>query len=154
MAYSPSSHQVLAANNAETPAYGNLFNTTNGTSPVTLFKSPITIPGQPADGGMEQPAWDPKTGTFFVSIPQLLPSANDPGGLAKIDTSGNVLRTISFAGLGITWCSPTGLKVGGDGNLDGWLRQRGDAGNFAQSYGRGHGHRLDRQDVCRARWYG
>jgi hypothetical protein len=117
MAYSPSSHQVLAANNAETPAYGNLFNTTNGTSPVTLFKSPITIPGQPAAGGMEQPAWDPKTGTFFVSIPQLLPTANDPGGLAEIDTSGNVLRTISFASLGITSCSPTGLKVGGDGNL-------------------------------------
>jgi hypothetical protein len=27
MAYSPSSHQVLAANNADTPAYGNLFTT-------------------------------------------------------------------------------------------------------------------------------
>src|SRR5215467_3297384 len=41
MAYSPLTHQVLAANNADAPAYGNLFNTTNGTSPVTLFKSPI-----------------------------------------------------------------------------------------------------------------
>ncbi len=117
MAFSPLTKQVLAANNAETPAYGNLFNTTNGTSPVTLFKSPITVPGQPPAGGMEQPAWDPKTGTFFVSIPQLTTAANDPGGLAEIDTTGNVLRTISFASLGITSCSPAGLAVGGSGNL-------------------------------------
>ena len=123
MAYSPSSHQVLAANNAETPAYGNLFNTTNGTSPVTLFKSPIVVPtsqGGINAGGMEQPAWDPKTGTFFVSIPQLSgspPNPNDPGGVAEIDTSGNVLRTISLASLGISSCSPTGLAVGTSGNL-------------------------------------
>ena len=117
MAYSPLTHQVLAANNADSPAYGNLFNTTNGTTPVTLFKSPITVPGQPAAGGMEQPAWDPKTGTFFVSIPQLTTAANDPGGLAEIDTNGKVLRTISFASLGVTSCSPAGLAVDGSGNL-------------------------------------
>src|SRR6266403_3554616 len=39
MAYSPLTHQVLAANNAETPAYGNLFSTTNGHSPVALTTS-------------------------------------------------------------------------------------------------------------------
>jgi hypothetical protein len=39
------------------------------------------------------------------------------GGVAEIDTSGNVLRTISLANLGIASCSPTGLSVGGDGNL-------------------------------------
>ncbi len=117
MAYSPTSHQILAANNADAPAYGNLFNTTNGTAPVALLKSPITVPGQPAAGGMEQPAWDKNTGTFFVSIPQLTSTPNDPGGLAEIDTNGNVLRTISFASLGITSCSPTGLAVGGSGNL-------------------------------------
>ncbi len=67
---------------------------------------------------MEQPAWDKNTGTFFVSIPQLgTGGANDAGGVAEIDTSGNVLRTISFTNLGISSCSPTGLAVGGDGNL-------------------------------------
>ena len=63
MAYSPSTHQVLAANNAETPAYGNLFSTTNGHSPVTLTNTPITVPasqGGIAAGGLEQPVWDPK----------------------------------------------------------------------------------------------
>ena len=121
MAYSPSSHQVLAANNADTPAYGNLFSTTNGHPPVTLSVSPITVPasqGGIAAGGMEQPAWDPKTGTFFVSIPALgTGGASDPGGVAEINTSGTVMRTISFATLGITSCSPAGLAVGGSGNL-------------------------------------
>jgi PEP-CTERM motif len=123
MAYSPSSHQVLAANNAETPAYGNLFATTNGTSPVTFLNPAegIIVPasqGGITTGGMEQPAWDPKTGTFFVSIPQLgIGGASDPGGVAEIDTSGNVLRTISFSTLGIGSCSPTGLAVGASGNL-------------------------------------
>jgi hypothetical protein len=119
MAYSPLSHQVLAANNAETPAYGNLFSTTNGHPPVTLSVSPITVPssqGGIAAGGMEQPAWDSKTGTFFVSIPALA-GANNPGGVVEISTSGQVLRTINLATLGITSCSPTGLAVGASGNL-------------------------------------
>ena len=124
MAYSPSSHQILAANNAETPAFGNLFQTTNGTTPVTLLGAPppgnrIIVPasqGGIADGGMEQPVWDPHTGTFFVSIPALAGS-NNPGGVSEISTSGTVLRTIDFGTLGITSCSPTGLAVGASGNL-------------------------------------
>ena len=47
MAYSPLTHQVLAANNAETPAYGNLFSTTNGHSPVALTNSPHHRPCRP-----------------------------------------------------------------------------------------------------------
>jgi hypothetical protein len=120
MAYSPLTHQVLAANNAETPAYGNLFSTTNGHAPVALTVSPITVPanqGGIAGGGMEQPAWNPTTGTFFVSIPQLAGS-NNPGGVSEISTTGQVLQTIDFATLGgVTSCSPTGLAVGGGGNM-------------------------------------
>jgi hypothetical protein len=119
MAYSPASHQVLAANNADSPAYGNLFNTTNGGPPVTLFVggpvNPITIPGQNPAGGMEQPAWNPKTGTCFVSIPTF--NGTDPGGVAEINTAGQVLRLFNFPNLGILSCSPAGLAVGGSGNL-------------------------------------
>src|SRR6266481_3267549 len=92
MAYSPLTQQVLAANNAETPAYGNLFSTTNGHQPVALTNTPIIVPagqGGIPGGGMEQPAWNPTTGTFFVSIPQLPtggPSA--PGGASEISTTG------------------------------------------------------------------
>jgi hypothetical protein len=130
MAFSPAAGGlVLAANNAATPAFGNLFSTANGQPPVAL-----TFPGGPPNafpnnqiivpasqggialGGMEQPAWDPNTGTFFVSIPALA-GTNNPGGVAEISTSGTVLRTIDFGTLGITSCSPTGLAVGGSGNL-------------------------------------
>jgi hypothetical protein len=120
MAYSPLTHQILAANNAETPAYGNLFSTTNGGPPVALTPPlKITVPavqGGIPGGGMEQPAWDPNTGTFFVSIPQLA-GTNNPGGVAEISTAGVVLRTIDFGTLGITSCAPTGLAVGGSGDL-------------------------------------
>jgi hypothetical protein len=121
MAYSPLTHQILAANSADTPAYGNLFSTTNGHPPVALTISPIVIPanqGGIVAGGMEQSVWDPNTGTFFVSIPALgTGGPTDPGGVAEINTSGTVLRTISFATLGITSCSPAGIALGGSGNL-------------------------------------
>jgi hypothetical protein len=124
MAYSPTAHQVLAANNAETPAYGNLFSTTGpATAPATLLNPPghIIVPtsqGGIPGGGMEQPAWDPNTGTFFVSIPALgTGGGSDPGGVSEISTTGVVLRTIDFGTLGITSCSPTGLAVGASGDL-------------------------------------
>jgi hypothetical protein len=119
MAYSPLTQQVLAANNADSPAFGNLFQTTNGSSPVSLAHSPITVPtaqGGIPDGGMEQPVWDPNTGTFFVSIPALA-GTNNPGGVTEISTTGTILRTIDFGTLGITDCSPTGLALGASGNL-------------------------------------
>jgi len=131
MAFSPLTGQVLAANNAEAPAYGNLFSTTNGHPPVTLTPpvpdNKIIVPtaqGGIPGGGMEQPAWNPTTGTFFVSIPQLSggngttpPNPNNPGGVAQISTNGTVLRTIDFGTMGISSCAPTGLAVGGSGNM-------------------------------------
>jgi hypothetical protein len=126
MAFSPATNQILAANNAETPAFGNLFSTTLGHAPATLqtFGTPptnqIIVPaaqGGIAGGGMEQPAWNPTTGTFFVSIPALAGTGN-PGGVSEISTTGTVLRTINFANLpagaiSSGGCSPTGLAVGG-----------------------------------------
>jgi hypothetical protein len=122
MAYSPTAHLVLAANNADTPAFGNLFSTTGpATAPATLLNPPghIIVPtaqGGIPDGGMEQPVWNPNTGTFFVTIPALA-GTNNPGGVSEISTAGVVLRTIDFGALGITSCSPTGLAVGASGNL-------------------------------------
>ena len=64
MAYSPLSHQVLAANNAETPAYGNLFSTNNGHPPVTLNgvfpANKITVPT--SQGGSMPAAWSSRCG--------------------------------------------------------------------------------------------
>jgi hypothetical protein len=84
-------------------------------SPRAPSPSPYSRGGIAA-GGMEQPAWNPTTGAFFVSIPALA-GKNNPGGVSEISTAGTVLRTIDFASLGITSCSPTGLAVGGGGNM-------------------------------------
>ena len=111
MAYSPSANLVLVANNADTPAFATLVNATTG----QIVQGNITIPGQVASGGLEQPVWDPNTGTFFVSVPSF--NGKDAGGLAEISTTGAVLRTINLGNFGITSCSPTGLALGNSGNL-------------------------------------
>jgi hypothetical protein len=134
MAFSPLTNQVLAANNAATPAFGNLFSTNNGHMPVSLIGSPsanpptnqITIPaalgGIPA-GGLEQPAWNSQTTvngpSFWISVPQLA-GANNPGGVAQINTAGQVLQTKDFgtlAGISSAGCSPAGLAVSASGNM-------------------------------------
>jgi hypothetical protein len=66
MAFSPANGgQVLAANNAATPAFGSLFNTTGGSSPVTLVGAPppgnqIVIPT--SLGGSRTAAWSSRRG--------------------------------------------------------------------------------------------
>jgi hypothetical protein len=140
MAFSPTNGGlVLAANNAETPAFGNLFQTAGGhTGPippgVTLLTTPgvgIQVPtsqGGIAAGGMEQPAWNPHTTTggpsFWVSIPQLSTGgATDPGGITQISAAGTVLQTISFNSLltsgkiSSAGCGPSGLAVAASGNM-------------------------------------
>jgi hypothetical protein len=112
MAYSPTTHQLLVANNADTPAFGTLLNATNG----QILTGNITVPGSPPNGGLEQSVWNPKTGTFFISVPAFNGTGN-PGGLAEINTAGQVIRTYDFATMGISSCSPTGLAIGASGHL-------------------------------------
>jgi hypothetical protein len=135
MAFSPLTQQVLAANNAETPAFGNLFSTTNGHAKVTLqqFGTPpsnqITLSaaqGGFPDGGLEQPAWNPQTtvngASFWISVPALF-NATNPGGVAQISTAGQVLQTKNFGdptlfpGISSGGCSPAGLAVAANGNM-------------------------------------
>ena len=181
MAFSPLTKQILAANNAETPAFGNLFQTNNGHASVTLqtgfSSSPptpsngILIPGQIPAGGLEQPAWNPQTtvnggASFWISVPQF--AAGDPGGVAQISTAGQVLQTTNFGASGISSCSPTGLAVAGNGNM---LAGCGNAGtqavlldkngNFLKSVGAGTLGGTDEiwydpttNEVLRHRWSG
>jgi hypothetical protein len=135
MAFAPSTGQILAANNAETPAFGNLFQTNNGHAFATLqtgfSSSPptppngILIPGQIPAGGLEQPAWNPQTtvnggASFWVSVPQF--ATGDPGGVAQIGTNGQVLQTKLFSSLAAGsissgGCAPAGLAVSTGGNM-------------------------------------
>lgn len=116
MAYSPLTQQVLAANNADAPAFGTIFNTTNGHPPVSIGHTNITIPGAANTDGLEQPVWNPNTGTFFISVPAF---NGDQGGVAEIKTDGTVGRLYKFASMagGPTTCGSTGLALGASGNL-------------------------------------
>jgi hypothetical protein len=118
MSFDPHDNLVMVANNADSPAFATLVNAS--LTPTTAHGN-ITIPGQSAAGGMEQSVWDPHTKTFFVSIPTFTTdtsgNALDAGGLAEIDAKGNVVGTINFTTLGVASCSPTGLGLGGSGNL-------------------------------------
>jgi hypothetical protein len=126
MAFSPLTQQVLAANNAETPAFGNLFSTNNGHPQVHLSVSPITVPANMGDPGRRLGAAgvEPQTTTmggpsFWISVPQLA-GANNPGGVAQISTAGQVLQTKDFgtlAGISSAGCAPAGLAVSASGNM-------------------------------------
>jgi WD40 repeat protein len=111
MAFDPNTKLLLVANNADAPAYATLINTTTG----AVVKSNISIPGAANTDGMEQSVYNPHTGTFFVSIPSL--HGDSSGGVAEIDTSGNVLHVISLASLGITSYSPSGLAIAPNGQM-------------------------------------
>ena len=82
MALTTDGEVLLTANNAEDPPYGNLF-AANGDRSFnsTAIKAKVTIDPTivPAGFGLsiEQPAWEPRTGRFYVSVPII---ANNPAG--------------------------------------------------------------------------
>jgi len=82
MALTSDGEMLLTANNAEDPPFGDLFaaNGDRHTSAVALLtKVLIDNAIVPAGFGLsiEQPAWDPTTKRFYVSIPVI---ANNPAG--------------------------------------------------------------------------
>lgn len=82
MALTTDGNLLLAANNAEDPPFGTLFNAngdravSNVSIIVRIGVSTAIIP--PGDGlSIEQPSWDPKTRRFYVSVPTI---AGNPAG--------------------------------------------------------------------------
>ena len=82
MALTTDGRLLLAANNADDPPFGTLFRA-NGDARVSavaiLSKIMVSDAILPAGFGLsiEQPAWDPKTARFYVSVPVI---ANNPAG--------------------------------------------------------------------------
>jgi hypothetical protein len=134
---------LLAANNADDPAFATLF-VANGDNPKSHVKiiTKITIDPtiMPVGFGlsMEQPSWDPKTRRYLVSVPII---ANNPAGcnygqLAGAITCGGGLAVINpetlsapnavlgafnsatnTGVLALDACNPNGSSVGPDDNL-------------------------------------
>jgi hypothetical protein len=112
MSFDPNTNRLLVANNADSPAFATLINAKTG----AIIKGNITIPGAAPGDGMEASDYSSKTGKFYVALPSI--GGDKSGGVAEIDpTTGNVLRVISLAALGITSYSPTGLAISKTGQI-------------------------------------
>ena len=119
LAYDSADGLILAINNADTPPFGTLIKVNTTTCALTQPTAPppgVTAPdrivfnaagGVNATNGAEQPQWDPDTGKFYLSIPQigLNPSS---GGVVRINpTTAKIEKTYP-----ISFCSPAGLTKG------------------------------------------
>ncbi len=134
MALTTDGELLLTVNNADDPPFATLF-AANGDrnhssvrelSHITI--DPVLFPDTP---GIEQPAWDPKTQRFYVSVPNLgkpggCGTAACDGGLMVIDpdtvTPGTfVLGAFNPAKnsgvIALSNCGPNGATVGPNDNL-------------------------------------
>ena len=113
LAYDADDGLLLAANNADTPPFGTLISVNKTTGALTVgtritFDTAHT--GVDATNGAEQPVWEPVTGKFYLSIPQIGPNAKD-GAVIRISPAGTV--EVQYP---IQFCQPAGLTLGP--NLD------------------------------------
>ena len=106
MAYSPTAHSVLMANNADDPPFATLVSTEAG------HKILAKIPFADATDGAEQSVYDATSGKFYLSIPEIK-GDKAKGGIAVIDPKDGKLDKI----IPIDGCHPAGLVQGPGNNL-------------------------------------
>ncbi len=107
MAFDPKDDLLLVANNAATPPFVTLISVSK-TCALTVGKK-ITFTN--ATNGAEQPAWDPATQRFYMSVPSISGTTTAPGiigGIARINPLTAKVET-TFA---IPFCMPAGLALG------------------------------------------
>ena len=81
MAYDPQHGLLIAVNNADSPPFATLIKVDEQSGDLTV-RDRVTFTD--ATNGAEQPAWDPGTGRFYVSIPELggvCPRERSPGSI-------------------------------------------------------------------------
>jgi hypothetical protein len=113
LAYDPKAGLLLVINNADTPPFGTFIKVTKATCVLTQPTSANRLPldaahGVDATAAAEQPVWEPVTGRFYLSIPQIGPAASN-GGVVKIIP--NVTTSVE-AVFPVQFCGPAGLTVG------------------------------------------
>ena len=112
LAYDPRDGLLLVINNVQFaghPPYATLIkvNKANGALTVGTSTNLDALHGVDAQNGAEQPVWDPDTGKFYLSIPQIGPNAED-GGVVRINPATGVIE----ATYPVKFCSPAGLTLG------------------------------------------
>ena len=121
LAFDPKDSILFPINNADTPPFGTFIKVNQSTCALTQPTAPppgVTAPdrilfnvaaGVDATNGAEQPQWDPGTGRFYLSIPQIGPNPSS-GGVVRINaTTHKIDKTFP-----ISFCSPAGLTKGPD----------------------------------------
>lgn len=107
LAYDPRDHLIALANDADSPPFISLISTVHSNRHVVK-----KIPFPSATNGIEQTVWNPNTGYFYTSIPQI-GSNKDNGAIAVIDpASGTVLTNFP-----VDKCQPAGLTLGPNDTL-------------------------------------
>jgi hypothetical protein len=119
LAFDPKDNVILAINNTDTPPFGTFIKVNPSTCALT---QPMSAPpgvatpdrllfnaanGADAQNGAEQPQWDPATGRFYLSIPQIGSTVSN-GGVVRIDP---VTHKIDHT-FPISFCGPAGLTKG------------------------------------------
>jgi hypothetical protein len=125
LAYDPKDRILFVVNNADDPPFATLISVDETTGKMTLGQR-ITFDqlhaGFNATNGAEQPAWDPGTGKFYLSIPEVnCPSTDSRCGGAYPE--GAVIR-INPRSTGkveaiypVEFCQPAGLTLGPKGDF-------------------------------------
>jgi hypothetical protein len=106
MAWDSRDHIIAVANNADTPPFITMINTdTHKILGKVVFDGTNGTPD--ATNGIEQSKWSPKTGMFYVSVPQV-GSDTAQGGVSVIDP-----KTMQVVATHLVqYCSPAGLALG------------------------------------------
>jgi hypothetical protein len=109
LAYDPEDSLILAVNNADTPPFATLIKVDRNTGALSI-QSRITF--SDATGGAEQPQWNPGTGRFYQSIPEIGGVVQN-GAVKKINPRSGAVE----ASFPVQNCQPAGLSVGPKGDL-------------------------------------
>ena len=106
MAYDPKDQVFIGVNNAEDPPFATLIST----KPDHKIIAKLSF--KDATDGAEQPAYNPRDGMFYLSIPEISKDAKK-GGVAVIDPrAGKLVKIIPVEG-----CHPAGLAFGPNDNF-------------------------------------
>jgi hypothetical protein len=114
MAFDPADGVLIVANNADTPPFDTLISVSKSCKltkgkKITLDKAN----GVNATNGAEQPQWDPITGRFYQSIPEINGPPKNPGtgligGVARINPHTAKVESV----IQVPFCQPAGLSIG------------------------------------------
>jgi hypothetical protein len=108
MAYDANDHILAAANNANVPPFITLVNTdTHAILGQIVFDGSGGTPNA-TNTGIEQSQWSPKTGLFYVSIPNIDPKDDSSGFVSVIDP----VSMKVIANYPVPNCGPAGLALG------------------------------------------